>query len=369
MTHPAPRPGYQAIAQEIRAEIARGERQPGQRLPSVRMMAASLGVNVNTVARAYAELARDGTIESNRGGGSFVRATASDALIAERRAEQLRAIMAEAVLRSLSLGHTEDEVERAVHAQLEAWHTAAVQHARPAHRPRPGLIQFAGSHDLALELLATRLRHATPPVDLQLTFTGSTAGLMALLLGQAQIAGCHVGGQEGGDDAATQIQRMLPGQRLVLVTLAHRQQGLIVPPGNPRHIESIRDLAEANILVALRQAGSGTRLLLDRTLALEGLSLTLAEHPVFATHAAVAAAIAEGTANAGLGILAAARTYGLDFVPLTWERYELVIPAELMEHQPIMLLLETLRSETFRLVMDSLGGYDTSVTGEQKVLE
>jgi len=117
------------------------------------------------------------------------------------------------------------------------------------------------------------------------------------------------------------------------------------------------------VTVALRQAGSGTRLLLDRALADAGVRLSPEQHPVLSTHAEVAAAIAEGSVDAGLGILAAARTYGLDFLPLAWERYELVIPTELVDQPATAGLLKTLRSWDFKEVMDGLGGYDTSETG------
>jgi molybdate-binding protein/DNA-binding transcriptional regulator YhcF (GntR family) len=364
VTEPTRDHGYQAIVQRIRLEIARGERAPGERLPSVRSLARSLSVNANTVARAYAELARDGSIESRGGGGTFVRATTGDTLLAERRSEQLRAIMAEAVLRSLSLGYSPDEIERAVGIQLDTWQSASTRSVKA----RPGDVQalsihFAGSHDLALELLATRLRHHTPPVDLQLNFIGSMAGLLALLLDQAEIAGCHLGGEE--EDALSQVSRMLPGRPVMLVTLGRREQGLMLPPGNPRDITAVGDLTKRGVRIALRQAGSGTRILLDRALAAEGVRPSFEGHPVLATHGEVAAAIADGSADAGLGILAAARTYGLDFVPLTWERYDLVIPTELTVQPAVSALLKTLRSPEFKSAMEALGGYETRETGRQ----
>jgi molybdate-binding protein/DNA-binding transcriptional regulator YhcF (GntR family) len=334
-------------------------------MPAVRSLAHELGVNVNTVARAYAELVRDGSIQSRHGGGTFVANGSGDALLVERRAEQLRSIAADAVLRSLSLGHGSDEIELAVRAQLAAWQAASTKTAQKrAGSVGAKTLVFAGSHDVALELLATRLRYHSPPIDLQLTFTGSTAGLMTLLLDQAQIAGCHIGRDADGGGVG-QLEAMLPGRSITLVTLAHRQQGLMLPPGNPRELHEIRDLAMPALTVALRQAGSGTQLLLDRALAEAGVRLSPGQHPVLSTHAEVAAAVAEGSVDAGLGILAAARTYGLDFQPLAWERYELVIPTELVDQSPTAGLLDTLRSGDFKSVMDGLGGYDTSETGRE----
>jgi molybdate-binding protein/DNA-binding transcriptional regulator YhcF (GntR family) len=359
--------GYQDIVEQLRAEIATGRRRAGERLPPVRDLARTLGVNVNTVARAYAELARDGAVESRRGGGTFVAAPGGDAVTAERRAEQVRAIVGEAVLRALSLAYTPPQIEAAVYDQLGRWERASrdsAESAEPARPPRT--VAFAGSHDPAVELLATRLRRQDPPIELSPRFTGSMAGLMALLLGEAQVAGCHLDDASSGDDNATHVRRLLPGQRILLLTLARRRQGLIVARGNPRRIRTWRDLARAGLILANRQAGSGTRLLLERELRRVGAEPAQLGERVYPTHAAVAAAVAEGTADVGLGILAAARTYGLAFVPLAWERYELAIPAALLDEPAIETLVEVVDSAAFRDVVRELGGYDTEVTGERR---
>ena len=360
-------PGYQDIVEQLRAEIATGRRRVGERLPPVRDLARTLGVNVNTVARAYAELARDGAIESRRGGGTFVAAPGGDAVTAERRAEQVRAIVGEAVLRALSLGYTPPQIEAAVYDQLGRWERASrdpTESPEPARPPRTAA--FAGSHDPAVELLAARLRRQEPPIELALRFTGSMAGLMALLLGEAQVAGCHLDDEGTGDDNATHVRRLLPGQRILLLTLARRQQGLIVARGNPRRLKTWQDLARPGLILANRQAGSGTRLLLERELRRVGAEPAPRGEHVYPTHAAVAAAVAEGTADVGVGILAAARTYGLEFVPLAWERYELAIPAALLEERVIETLVGVVESAAFRDVVRELGGYDTEVTGERR---
>jgi molybdate-binding protein/DNA-binding transcriptional regulator YhcF (GntR family) len=368
MTDATSETGYQAIARRIRAEIARGQRQPGERLPSVRELARVLGVNVNTVARAYAELSREGSIESHRGSGSFIRSGPNDTQLEQRRAEQLRRVMAESVLRALSLGHTPADIEDAVRQQLGLWRAAATAAIAQPRGGQPGVIRFAGSHDLALELLAERLGRRAPPIDVELTFTGSTGGLMALLLNQADIAGCHLGHNDHAGDQDDQIRRVLPMHELVVVTLARRQQGLMVRPGNPLGIEQVADLTRTGAAIAVRQAGSGTRVLLEQLMVAEGQHPSLAGHPVFTTHAAAAAAIASGQADAGLGISAAARTYGLDFIPLLWERYVLVIPSEHRDDVPIRALVDTLRSDDFRQLMVALGGYDTTETATERLV-
>lgn len=350
--------------QLIRGDIALGRRQPGDRLPPVRALAESLGVNVNTVARAYSELARDGTISANRGGGSYVAVEAGSAIIAERRASQLQDILSDAVLRALSLGHDPAEIEREVGSQLRRWSSAANLGKTPSLSSPRQFIRFSGSHDLALELLAARLGHQTPALELRLDFTGSTAGLMALLLGEVEFAGCHLGHENDDTTEQVEIQRLLPSRPLLLVTLARRQQGLIVPRGNPRAIRDISDLTRDGVVTAVRQAGSGTRILQDRLLCERGYPELAPGSPSFETHAQVAAAIAQGNADVGLGILAAARTYGLDFIPIDWETYTLVIPAEISRELWVADLLEALRSEEFRRIVHSLGGYDTERMGE-----
>jgi molybdate-binding protein len=322
---------------------------------------------VNTVARAYAELASEGVIDAQRGGGSFVRAGAGD-VIAERRGEQLRAIVADAVLRGLSLGHTPAQIEAAFQGQLSRWQAAAEGRSASRARPTPGTLSFAGSHDLALEVLAARLRERRPPVDMRLTFSGSTAGLMALLVGDAHVAGCHLSGDGSGEDSAMQIQRLLPNQRLLRITLARRQQGLIIPPGNPRGIRGVQDLASPDLVLSLRQAGAGTRLLLERELRRTGTIVDLERHPVFLTHSAVAAAVAEGAADVGLGIMAAARSFELGFIPLGWERYDLVIPQALASTSSVRALLDVVCSREYKAVVEALGGYETTMSGEQQLI-
>jgi putative molybdopterin biosynthesis protein len=152
---------------------------------------------------------------------------------------------------------------------------------------------------------------------------------------------------------------------VLLVTLAHRQQGLIVAAGNPRRIAGIPDLGQPDTVIVNRHRGSGTRVLLDDALVRAGIDpLTVQgyDHEE-ATHLAVAGAVAAGTADAGLGILAAARAYGLDFVPVARERYELALRPSTASRPAVKSLLETLRSADFRAVVAALGGYDTTESG------
>lgn len=151
-----------------------------------------------------------------------------------------------------------------------------------------------------------------------------------------------------------------------LVTLVMRQQGLMLRPGNPKGIKGFADLAREDVTMVNRQAGSGTRVLLDYHLKKLGLDpakikgYTQDEY----THMAVAVAVLSGGADVGLGILAAARALGLDFVSVVEERYDLCVPQAFWGDKRVRVLMQTLHSDEFRRAVEALGGYDTSPMGE-----
>jgi putative molybdopterin biosynthesis protein len=153
---------------------------------------------------------------------------------------------------------------------------------------------------------------------------------------------------------------------MVLVNLVYRDQGLIVPKGNPRGFSGLSDLLDGSVQFVNRQRGAGTRVLLDYQLKQMGASPDQIEgyQREEYTHLAVAAAVAGGAADTGLGILAAARALNLDFVPLMKERYDLVIPREVYESDLLRPLLDLIRGPDFRQQVEALGGYDTSKMGE-----
>lgn len=224
-----------------------------------------------------------------------------------------------------------------------------------------------GSHDVILDLLANRLARATPGARLSSAPVGSLAGLMAVRRGETHLAGIHLLDEETGEYNLPYVRRFLPGKRAVLVTLAHREQGLMVRPGNPKGISGIRDLAGPGVTFVNRQRGSGTRMLLDYHLRREGVdpaSIAGYDREEF-THLGVAAAVAAGIADTGPGILAAARAFGLDFIPVGRERYDLLIPAEQYEHPLVQEVLGVLRSPGFQAEVRALGGYTLEDTGQE----
>jgi molybdate-binding protein/DNA-binding transcriptional regulator YhcF (GntR family) len=375
---------YERIAAEILRRVAAGELRPGDRLPPIRQAAGEWGVNLNTVARAYAALAERGILETRSGGGTVVTrgrpGVDLDGLdpVSQARAERLQSRLGSTVLEALAAGYGEAEIEAAVSAQLARWRAARVtvpgsgrSEAAPGAEPAERLLRLVGSHDLALEVLASRLRGQPRSVTLDVVATDSLDGLFALARGAADLAGTHLLDPETGEHNVPFVRRLLPGEAVLLVTLAHRQQGLIVAAGNPMAIRGIDDLRRPDVTIVNRHRGSGTRVLLDDALlraAIDPTTLAGYEREE-ATHLAVAGAVAAGTADAGLGILAAARAYGLDFVPIARERYELALRPSTTGNWAVQSLLETLRSADFRAVVTALGGYDTAESGTVRRVE
>ncbi|MFZ7125144.1 MAG: molybdopterin biosynthesis protein [Desulfobacterales bacterium] len=236
-------------------------------------------------------------------------------------------------------------------------------------RPAPYLDQtilIVGSHDNTLDVLADELRRAGTGLTLSSSHVGSMGGLMAIRRGVCHLAGAHLLDTENGTYNDSYIRRYLPGTPVHLVNLVMRQQGLIVPSGNPKNINGIEDLARSGIRFVNRQGGSGTRILLDYRLAELGIdpeSIDGYATEEF-THMAVAVAVLSGLADTGLGICAAAGALGLDFVPVVTEQYDLVIPDRFFDTPKIRVLLETISGEPFKTRVQALGGYDTGKTGE-----
>ena len=223
-----------------------------------------------------------------------------------------------------------------------------------------------GSHDVTLDLIASELRRVDPKMTLASSNVGSLGGLLALRRGEAHLAGTHLLDEDTGEYNVSFVRRYVPNEDIVLVTLVHRVQGLIVPPGNPKSIESLDDLTRRGVRFVNRQRGSGTRVLLDYLLREGGIEpddIYGYEREEF-THLAVAAAVAGDVVDVGMGVLSAARALGIDFVPLSTERYDLAIPKQYYESALLDPVLSLLRSDEFKRKVDALGGYDTTTTGD-----
>jgi len=223
-----------------------------------------------------------------------------------------------------------------------------------------------GSHDIAIDIMADEIRRGGSRIRISSGNVGSLGGLMALRKGTCHMAGSHLLDTETGQYNVSYIQRYLKGMKVAVFHLTIRDQGLIVVRGNPKGIQGIQDLTRGDIVFVNRQAGSGTRVLLDYHLKQEGIpsdAIRGYDHEEY-THMAVAVDVLSGAADCGMGIYAAARALDLDFVPIAKEQYDMVIPAYLLEDAAIQAVLRTIRSDHFRERVRSLGGYDPSKSGE-----
>lgn len=220
-----------------------------------------------------------------------------------------------------------------------------------------------GSHDLTLDLLAQFL--AGRGRRLASVNAGSLGGLMALRRGEAHFAGAHLMDESSGVYNLAAIRQYLVDIPVRLVGWVGRSQGLLVLPGDPLNIRTIRDLKRPGIRFINRQRGAGTRILLDYAMRID--NITPAEIQGYDqeeyTHTAVAAAVSSGRADCGLGIAAAAAALHLDFIPLFSEEYQLVVPAEVYDSPLFQPVLDLARDPAFRAAVAALPGYDVTHMG------
>jgi putative molybdopterin biosynthesis protein len=228
-------------------------------------------------------------------------------------------------------------------------------------------IVMVGSHDLTLDLLANLLGGSYPPVYFSSHSVGSLGGILAIRNGACHMAGLHLLDPETGEYNFPYLRQYLTGIDVRVIHLVFREQGLIVQKGNPKGIQGLRDLIRQEISFINRQKGSGTRILLDHTLKM--LSLKPGDIQGYEkeeyTHMAVASAVAGEIADAGLGILPAAKAMSLDFIPVAKERYDVIIPSVYFEGEKIKRVIQTIRSDEFKDLVFQMGGYDVSKTGEE----
>ncbi|MFQ6044002.1 MAG: substrate-binding domain-containing protein [Candidatus Poribacteria bacterium] len=227
-------------------------------------------------------------------------------------------------------------------------------------------ITIIGSHDLSIDLLASEVNKKFPQLILLSANLGSVGGLMSLKRGRSHIAGAHLLHPETHEYNLPYLPKYLPKLESVVVNFVYREQGLIVQSGNPLNISGFGDLCRPDVRFINRQEGSGTRLLLDYhlgRLGIEGNRIRGYNYQV-STHTEVATAIRNGQADVGLGVLAAALSFGLEFIPITKERFDFIIPKVYFYTEPIQELLEIIRSKDFIHEVEQMGGYDVRDTGK-----
>ncbi len=242
----------------------------------------------------------------------------------------------------------------------------AIELVRPKVEVDSTLV-FIGSHDNILDLIANQLHRHRPSIRISSAHVGSMGGIMAIRRGEAHLAGCHLLDEETGEYNIPFLKRFLPGLSLRLINLCYRQQGFIVRKNNPKNVTSFQDIAINGLSFINRQAGAGTRLLTDKILKEANIKPTEIQgysHEEY-THMSVAAAVASGSVDTGLGILAAAKALDLDFIPVAEERYDLIIPEQFITDQKVAAVLELMLSnQAFHEEILSLGGYDLRDCGK-----
>jgi len=227
-------------------------------------------------------------------------------------------------------------------------------------------IVVVGSHDNTLDVLANQIRGGRKNLTLSSSHVGSMGGLMAIKKRGCHLAGSHLLDTQDGSYNISYVKRYLPDMKVKLVHLVLRDQGLILSRGNPKAIKDIEDLRRKDIMFLNRQAGSGTRILLDyrlKQLGIDPSDVNGYENEEF-THMSVAVAVQSGAVDVALGIYAAAKALNLDFIPVVTEQYDLVIPEIYFESENIQILLETIDSSEFKNKVEALGGYSTARTGQ-----
>lgn len=223
-----------------------------------------------------------------------------------------------------------------------------------------------GSHDPLLDELANMMHMENPEVYMSSAHVGSMGGIMAIRRGEAHAAGCHLLDTETGEYNRAFIKKYFPMGGVKLLRCVGRQQGLMLQKGNPMKIEGFKDVANNDVRYVNRQKGSGTRILTDYLCKKEGI----APEKIYGydreelTHTSVAAQIASGSADAGMGIYSAAKLYDLDFLPVCIEEYDLLIPDHAWDSPMVRQLISTLKSPAFREKIENMGGYTLDRPGE-----
>ncbi|MDC0035491.1 molybdopterin biosynthesis protein [Chloroflexi bacterium] len=225
---------------------------------------------------------------------------------------------------------------------------------------------ISGSHDIALDILASELTSLQNGIRLISSSVGSVGGLLSLSKGFAHMAGTHLLDEVTGDYNVSAVKRHITNQKIHIYDFVGRTQGIMVQKGNPKGIKDVKDLLGSGTKFLNRQRGSGTRVLFDFLLKQAGIdseNIVGYDNEEY-THWNVAAAVSSGFVDAGMGIMAAALASDLEFIPLENERYQIAIPSKFIGSlDNVDILLETLLSKNLRKQIDSLGGYDVSMMG------
>lgn len=251
---------------------------------------------------------------------------------------------------------------------FEVGETVSVKLLHPMSELKNALVVI-GSHDPLLDELGNMLHAQNKELFMSSSHVGSMGGIMAVRRGEAHAAGCHLLDENDGTYNESYLRRYFPQGGVRLVECVGRTQGIMVAKGNPFGIEGMADLFKGNLRYVNRQKGSGTRILLDYLCKKNkfDISTLYGYEREELTHTAVAAQIAADSADAGLGIYSAAQMYGLDFVPVCTEQYDLLIPDSAWDTPMVKALIEVLKSAEFKTRLNEMGGYTVDRPGEVRL--
>jgi len=219
--------------------------------------------------------------------------------------------------------------------------------------------------DPAVALLADWVARRHAPVRIVALASGSVGALEALLGGRAHVAGVHLRDTRSGEYNTGPVRRALKNRRTTIVRFASWELGLATAAGNPLGIRGFADLARPRLRIVNRERGAGARIALDAALGALGLKpAALAGYDrEVGGHLEVALAIAAGQGDVGVTLRVAAEAYGLGFVPIREEHYDLAVPEREMQSAAVRAMLEALNSSRFASEVAGLCGYDTSEMG------
>jgi len=231
-----------------------------------------------------------------------------------------------------------------------------------------GRLHILGSHDFSLDVMRDIIKKSNPSMDLLSTHIGSLSGIIALQKGVVDLCTTHILDEKEKVYNIPAVKKYLGSRPALLINVAKRIQGLVLPKGNPKGIKAVTDLARSDVRFINRQVGSGTRILLDSVLAEQGISrddIRGYNREEF-THAAVGILVKNKIADVGLAIYPIAHLFGLDFIPLVEEEYDLLVTKQFSEDKRFSVLMDAITSAEFSRRLGEFGGYNTDQTGKTK---
>lgn len=232
-------------------------------------------------------------------------------------------------------------------------------------------LMMVGSHDLSIDKLINQVKKNKEKFELNIQSVGSLSGLVSLKRGECHLAGAHLLKPETGKYNVSYINDLFKNENMAVINLVHREQGLMVKKNNPKNIKSIKDLINENVKFINRQRGSGTRVLLDYLLKNKKIDKTNIRgyEREELTHMGAAVQVAEGAADAALGIRAAASAVNIDFIPIKSEKYDIILKKKSLNDPRIKRLIKIIKSKPFKKAVKELEGYKLKNSGEINLLE